>query len=84
MNRSRKKDKKKNHKEEEEKKRKKMKNKKIWDGEDKKKIWEGEKEKLEETEEMTGKRGWSRRMVEVEEVKEKDEEVQKKEVEKQA
>ena len=34
-----------------------MKNKKIWDGEDEKKIWEGEKEKLEETEEMTRKRG---------------------------
>ena len=59
-----------------------MKNKRIWDGEYEKKIWEGEKEKLEETEGMTGKRGWSRRMVEVEEVKEKDE-VQKKEVEKQ-
>ena len=58
-----------------------MKNKKIWDGEDKKKIWEGEKEKLEETEEMTGKRGGSKRVVEVEKVKE---EVQKKEVEKQA
>ena len=58
-----------------------MKNKRIWDGEYEKKIWEGEKEKLEETEEMTGKRGWSRRVVEVEKVKE---EVQKKEVEKQA
>jgi hypothetical protein len=60
-----------------------MKNKRIWDREYEKQIWEGEKEKLEETEGMTGKRGWSRRMVEVEEVKEKDE-VQKKEVEKQA